>query len=112
MKAFVGTVHEWKLMVKQMSWLSPGYSSVILSQLFPPPIKLTLNTDMTNTPLQTTRTKKAAHSVHIFEGVFLLFGCGLLALNIKVLNEIRNFVIIILSGTGRWPLLPLLDGLV
>jgi hypothetical protein len=55
---------------------------------------------------------QAAYLVHILEGVFLLFSCGLFALNIKVLNEIRHVVVIILSGTGRWPLLPLLDGLV
>lgn len=112
MKVFVDTVHEWKLMVRQRSWLLPGYLSVILFQLSPPPIKLTLSTDMTNTPLQTACTKQPAHSVHILKGVFLLFSCGLFALNIKVLDEIGHVIIIILSSSGRWPLLPLLDGLV
>lgn len=112
MKVFAGTVHEWKQMVRQRSWLLPGYLSVILFQLSTPPIKLALSADMTNTPFQITCTKQPAHSVNILEGVFLLLGCCLFTLNIKVLDEIRHVVIIILSGTGRWPLLPLLDGLV
>lgn len=113
MRVFVGTVHEWKPMVRQRSWLLPGYLSVILFQLSTPPIKLALSADMTNTPFQITCTKQPpAHSVNILERVFLLLGCSLFTLNIKVFDEIRHVVVIILSGTGRWPLLPLLDGLV